>query len=50
MYLGYAAIGVLQLVVTICTGGVGVLWPLVDGILILSGTVKHDGYGRTLKE
>jgi TM2 domain-containing membrane protein YozV len=50
MYMGYAAIGVIQLFVTICTGGVGVLWPLIDGVLILSGSVKYDGYGRTLKD
>lgn len=48
MYLGYAAIGVLQLVATICSFGVLWLWPFVDGILILSGAVKVDGYGRTL--
>ncbi len=49
MYLGYAAIGVIQLFVTLCTG-VGVLWPLIDGVLILSGNLKYDGYGRILKD
>lgn len=48
MYLGYAAIGVLQLVATICSFGILILWPIIDGILILSGTVKVDGYGRAL--
>lgn len=50
MYLGYAAIGVIQLFVTICTFGVGWIWPLIDGVMMLSGGVKHDGYGRTLKD
>jgi TM2 domain-containing membrane protein YozV len=32
-YLGYTAIGVLQIVVTICTCGLGGLWGFIDGIL-----------------
>jgi hypothetical protein len=47
MYLGYAAIGVLQLVLFACTG-VGIVWAWVDGIIILSGGVKFDGLGRPL--
>lgn len=50
MYLGFAAIGVLQLIVTICTGGIGWIWPLIDGALILSGNYKYDGYGRHLRD
>ncbi len=50
IYLGYQAIGVLQLVLTICTFGVFWLWPFIDGILILVGTVRLDGYGRTLPD
>jgi hypothetical protein len=49
MYLGYAAYGVLQLVLTFCFL-VGYLWSIVDGILILAGTPKLDGYGRVLAE
>lgn len=48
MYLGYSAIGVLQLVLTLC--GVGYIWSFIDGILILSGSVRMDGYGRELPE
>lgn len=48
MYLGYGAYGVLQLFVTLATCGVGAIWPFVDGICILAGTVKMDGYGRVL--
>ena len=50
MYLGYAAIGVLQFVVTIMTCGVGALWPFIDGIIVLSGGVKLDGYGRVMND
>ncbi len=49
MYLGYAAIGVLQLVLFFC-GGVGFIWSFIDGIIILTGGVKMDGYGRELPE
>lgn len=46
-YLGYTTIGVLQIVVTIFTFGIGALWPFVDGIMILMGKVP-DAEGRTL--
>lgn len=48
MYLGYGAIGVLQLVGTLLTCGLLWVWPFIDGLLILSGTPKVDGYGRIL--
>jgi len=48
LYLGYGAIGILQLMLFLC-GGVGWIWSVIDGILILTGAVKHDGYGRTLE-
>jgi hypothetical protein len=46
IYLGYAAYGVLQLVFALC--GIGFIWSFIDGIVILSGGVKLDGYGRQL--
>lgn len=48
IYLGYAAIGVLQLVLSLC--GVGAVWAWIDGIIILSGGTRLDGYGRELKD
>ncbi len=48
MYLGYWAHGVLQLVFTMC--GVGLIWSWIDGLIILAGGVKLDGYGRRLPE
>jgi hypothetical protein len=46
MYMGYAAIGVLQLILSPCL--VGWAWSIIDGIIILSGGVKMDGYGRQM--
>jgi hypothetical protein len=48
IYMGYSAIGVLQLVLTPCL--VGWAWSIADGIIILSGGVKMDGYGRQMAE
>jgi TM2 domain-containing membrane protein YozV len=50
MYLGYAAYGTLQLALTIFTCGTLWLWSFIDGIIILSGGVRLDGYGRTLAD
>jgi hypothetical protein len=48
-YLGYTQIGVIQIVVTIVTCGLGSLWGLVEGILILTGSgIKEDAQGRPL--
>jgi TM2 domain-containing membrane protein YozV len=48
-YLGYTTIGVLQIVVTVVTCGVGSIWGLIDGIMILIGNVP-DPQGRMLRE
>lgn len=48
IYLGYAAIGVLQLVLSVCL--VGYIWSIIDGIVILTGGLRMDGYGRQLQE
>jgi TM2 domain-containing membrane protein YozV len=47
-YTGHTKIAVLQLVASLCTG-IGVIWPIVDGILILinGGT---DSEGRPLRD
>lgn len=48
MYLGYGGYGALQMVLT-CFG-FGILWSWIDGIIILSGGLKFDGYGRELPD
>jgi len=49
-YLGYTSLGVAQLLVSIFTFGVGGLWGFIDGIMILTGSVKVDGNGIPLKD
>ena len=51
-YLGYTSIGIIQIVVTILTCGVGALWGLVEGIMILVGSpsFQTDASGRPLRD
>jgi hypothetical protein len=50
-YLGYTAIGVVQILVTIITCGVGHFWGFIEGILIIAGTtITTDADGRPLKD
>ncbi|MEO7453726.1 MAG: GYF domain-containing protein [Fimbriimonadales bacterium] len=49
MYLGFPVAGILQLVVTMASCGFGYVWPFIDGILMLTGTVSEDGLGRRLE-
>jgi len=48
IYLGYTSLGVIQLIVGILTCGIGGLWSLIDGIMILSGTPETDSKGQPL--
>lgn len=48
-YLGYTGIGVAQIAATWLTCGIGGIWPLIDGIMMLTGRVP-DAEGRTLRE
>ena len=50
IYLGYLAYGVLQLTLTIVTCGLLWVWSFIDGIIILTGGVKLDGFGRQLSD
>jgi len=47
-YIGDNKTGVLQIVVTILTCGLGSLWGLIDGILMLTGE-PTDAQGRPLR-
>ena len=49
-YLGYVGIGILQIFVTIITGGIAGLWGLIEGILILAGGMMRDVDGLRLRE
>lgn len=49
-YLGYTSIGVLQILVTIATLGLGAIWGIIEGVLILSGSgITTDADGRPLR-
>jgi TM2 domain-containing membrane protein YozV len=48
-YLGYTGIGIAQIIVTIFTCGfVGWIWGLIDGLMILTGSISTDAQGRPL--
>lgn len=50
-YLGYNKLGIIQILVTIFTCGLGMLWGAVEGVLIIAGsTITTDATGRALKE
>ena len=49
-YLGFTTIGIIQIVVTILTFGVGALWGFIEGILILVGNINTDAQGKPLKD
>ena len=49
-YLGDTKKGVIQIIVTIVTCGVGGLWGFIEGILILAGNINTDANGVPLKD
>ena len=57
-YLGYTVKAIIQLLLTIlggcCTFGLGAfaswVWGLVEGIMILAGSINTDGHGNELKD
>ncbi len=53
-YLGYIGIGLAQVLITVLSCGVlGIItwiWGLVEGIMILSGSINKDAKGFVLKD
>ncbi len=51
-YLGFTTIGILQIVVTVLTCGIGAIWGTVEGILYLVGSsgFTTDAQGRPLRD
>lgn len=51
-YLGYTNKAVIQIVVTILTCGLGSLWGIFEGIMIITGNeaYQYDSDGRRLTE
>ncbi|MGN2640259.1 TM2 domain-containing protein [Nocardia takedensis] len=48
-YLGYTGLGIAQIAVVWLTCGIGGIWPLIDGIMMLTGKVP-DSDGRPLRD
>jgi len=49
-YLGNHGKGIIQIIVSIVTLGIGGLWGLIEGIIILAGGSWKDGEGRPLRK
>jgi hypothetical protein len=48
-YTGHIGLAFAQLAVTWLTCGVGAIWPLIDGIMMLTGDNVTDADGRPLR-
>lgn len=49
-YLGNIGIGIIQIVVSVITLGIGGLWGMIEGIIIIAGGRWRDADGRLLKK
>lgn len=49
-YLGNIQRGVIQIIVTIVSCGIGSLWGFIEGILILCGNINTDADGNPLAD
>lgn len=53
-YLGYTGKAIAQLLITVLTLGIGTIitgiWGLIEGILILTGSINVDGKGVPLRD
>ena len=47
-YLGYTGNGIAQIFVTLFTCGFGAIWGLIEGIMILTGSINTDAEGNPL--
>lgn len=48
-YLGYTGKAIAQIVLTFCGFGIGGIWGLIEGILILCGNISTDANGVPLE-
>jgi len=48
-YLGNIGVGIVQIIVTLITIGVGSLWGFIEGIIIISGAAWRDADGKPLR-
>ncbi len=47
-YLGNTKRAIIQIIVSVCTCGLGALWGEIEGILILIGKINTDADGNPL--
>lgn len=48
-YLGYVGKGIAQIFLSCCFG-IGAIWGLIEGIMILTGSINKDAKGVPLKD
>lgn len=48
-YLGYTGKAIAQIVLSFCFG-IGAIWGLIEGIMILTGSINKDANGVPLKD
>ena len=48
-YLGYTGKAIAQIALSFCFG-IGAIWGLIEGIMILCGSIKTDAKGNPLKD
>ena len=48
-YLGFYKIGLIQIIVTAATLGIGTFWGFIEGVLILAGRIEMDAKRHPLK-
>ena len=48
-YTGHTGVAIAQIAVSWLTCGIGAIWPLIDGIMMLTGKVP-DAEGRPLRD
>ena len=48
-YTGHTGLAIAQIAVVWCTCGIGAIWPLIDGVMMLTGKVP-DAEGRPLRD
>lgn len=53
-YLGYTGLGLAQVLLTVCSCGIFAIpvyiWGLIEGILILAGSINRDAKGNPLRD
>lgn len=49
-YIGNVGMGIIQIIVSCCTCGIGSIWGFVEGIAILASKEPKDYKGRIMKD